>query len=192
MEISFSLAQSENIKPLLSDIMKNARISIGAERASLFLIDESISVLATFIADGGKLPPTMPLTNGIAATCARSKGGIIENDVYHSPLFNRSIDINTGFKTTSILACPILSNEGKLLGVVEMINKEANKDDGKFTNKDLNLLNAFASFSAVALENSRLKDVATYGDIGLEVTKWIGESERTEYEIPRPFLCPIV
>ena len=179
LNISFSLTKSEDVQRLLKDILIKARTSIGAECASLFIIDESANVLSSFIYDGGQLPPSIPLSSGVAALCAKSKKGIIENDVYHSPQFNRTIDISTGFKTRSLLACPVSSGSGELIGVVELVNK---KDD-QFNSKDLETINNFATLTSVALENNRLKDLATNGSTDIEMQKWISESERLSTDV---------
>ena len=187
-DISFSMAKSEDIRPLLQDIMGNARKTIGATRASIFLLDETANCFSTFLAetdDEKSVPATLPVTNGIISAVAKSKNGLIENDVYHNPNFNRAVDINTGFKTVSILASPIFDKTNKLIGVVEMLNKQSEfGKDEPFSDRDLEILNAFSSFSSVAIENCRLKDIVQNGDVEVELYKWIGESERQTYDIP--------
>jgi len=184
--ISFSLSNTEDIKRLLSDILQNARKTINAECGSLFLLDESAEVLSSYIVDGGVVPPSIPLTSGVAATCVKSKQGIIVNDVYHSPQFNRNVDQNTGFKTRSLLAAPLISATGELMGVAEMVNKNV----GSFGEKDLTMLNSFATFASVALEKGRLKEIAKLGDMEIELKKWIGESERKSCSIPIKLQLP--
>jgi len=179
-DVSFSLSKSESIHRILSDIIQNARRVIEAQRASLFLVDETAGVLTSFINDGGKLPPTLPLTAGIAGACAKSKESIVVNDVYADSRFNRAVDIGTGFKTTSLLVAPIVSSNGVILGVVEMINKS----NGGFNQKDLQLLQSFATFASVSLENSRLKDIAEFGSVEIELPKYIGESEKLDHNVP--------
>jgi hypothetical protein len=49
---------------------------------------------------------------------------------------------------------------------------------------DLQLLTTFACFTAIALENSRLKDIAHMSDVDVECAKWIAESERERFAIP--------
>lgn len=172
-EISLSLSKSENIQLLLSDIMQNARKVVGAQRASLFLVDQAANVLKSFIADGGDVPATLPLSTGIAAACAQSKEPYVVNDVYHDPRFNRQVDSNTGFKTKSVVVVPVIGSEGVILGVAEMINKSS----GSFSDADVKMLQSFATFTSVALENNRLKDIAELGTKEVELHKYIGESE---------------
>ncbi|EAY14486.1 3'5'-cyclic nucleotide phosphodiesterase family protein [Trichomonas vaginalis G3] len=175
LDVSFSITKREDVQRLLKDILSNARKQINAECSSLFLLDETSDSLTSYIADGGTLPPNLPLSSGIVAYCAKSKKGIINNDVYHSPEFNRTVDISTGFKTNSLLAVPVLSGSGELIGVVEMVNKV----DNCFNNKDLEIVQNFAVLSSVAIENDRLKGIATNGSADVEMSKWITEPERT-------------
>jgi 3',5'-cyclic-nucleotide phosphodiesterase len=181
VNIAFSMSKEESVQRMLSVIMKGARASINADRASIFLVDDIAGCLSTFIADGGQLPPTISLSIGLAAQCAKAKEGVCANDPYNSPYFNRTIDQVTGYKTMSLLAAPIIASNGSVMGVVEMVNKLS----GDFGNRDLHMLMTFAQFASIALEHSRLKDLAHLGDIELELTKWIGETERDSHEIPK-------
>jgi 3',5'-cyclic-nucleotide phosphodiesterase len=181
VNIAFSISKEQSVQRMLSVIMKGARASINADRASIFLVDEIADCLSTFIADGGQLPPTISLSIGLAAQCAKAKEGLCANDPYSSPYFNKTIDLATGYRTTSLLAAPIIASNGTVLGVVEMVNKLS----GDFGSRDLHLLMTFAQFASIALEHTRLKDLAHLGDIELELTKWIGETEREAHEIPK-------
>ena len=180
-EVSLSLSKAENLRNLLAEIMQNARIVVGAERASLFLLDPAAQVLKSLIFDGSDAPPTLPLNIGIAAFSATKKESIIVNDVYHDPRFNRSVDQQTEFKTRSVCVAPVVNSDGTVLGVVQMVNKK----NGDFLESDLNLLQCFAGFAAVAMENNKLKDIATLGTVEVELDKWIGKSEQDKCdEIP--------
>ena len=177
MNMSFSMSKEESVHQILSDILQNARRSIKADNASLFLVDEAEDCLRTFIVDGAKkcdLPATISLKTGIAAECANKREEIIVNDCYQDPRFNRTVDANNGFVTKSVLTVPLLKTDGALLGVAEMINKK----DGSFTNDDLNIIRSFATFASIALENSRLKDVEKYGSVESEISRYITDFER--------------
>lgn len=189
--IAFSMSKSESTQRILSDIMQKAKHSIGADRASLFLLDERAGVLSTFISDCDKLPNVIPLTTGVCSTCAKEKEEFFINDAYEHPKFNKMVDTITGYKTRSILVSPILGTEGRVIGVVEMLNKqkkdekEGKIEDVEFVKKDLQTVKTFGTFASIALENNRLKDIAHFGDCEIEMSKWIGESERKLYDIPK-------
>ena len=179
-DVSFSLSNSESIKSILGDIIKNARVTIDAECGSLLIVDETANCLTSFLVDGGKIPTTLPLTTGIAAAAVKQKECIISNNVYEDPRFNRTIDIENNFKTVSLLVTPIIATSGKVLGVVEMVNKQ----NGGFGEGDEKLIKAFATFAAVSLENQRLKSIADLGSCEVELPKYLAESERTTSAVP--------
>ncbi|EAY10947.1 3'5'-cyclic nucleotide phosphodiesterase family protein [Trichomonas vaginalis G3] len=179
-DASMTLTTNGSLQKVLKDIVTNARKSVDARRAAVFLVDETTSTLSSFISDGGKLPATLPLAAGIVGACVKSKEIISVTDAYSDPRFNRSVDKQTGFKTTSLLAAPIISKSGEVLGVVEMVNKET----GSFSEKDATMIKSFATFASVSLENARLKNIAELGSAEIEMAKYVGESERQSYDIP--------
>jgi GAF domain-containing protein len=181
-DVSFSLSQSESVQRILADIIHNARHAIKAECASLFLLDDIGGTLTSLIADGGKVPYTLPTTSGIAGECATLKEGLIVNDAYTDHRFNKEVDLGSGFKTRSLCVAPVMSSNGSVLGVVEMVNKA--EDAGGFNETDMQMLKSFATFASVSLENSRLKDLAGSGFGQSEMPRYISEAERTAFKTP--------
>ena len=186
LNVSTALSSNASVKSILGEIMTNARATTMAERASLFLLDDVIQVLTAYLADGGSMPQTIPLSHGIAASALKSKQPIIVSDPYHDPRFNKLIDFHTGFKTKSLLAVPVLTPEGKAIGVAELVNKQ----EGVFTQDDLKLLESFATFAAMLLEKRRLKDITEKGSAQIEMAKWVGEFERRSYKCPIKLSLP--
>jgi GAF domain-containing protein len=185
--VALSLSTEKAVKSILADIMQNARLVIRAERASLFILDDVVGVLSSYLVDGGKMPQTIPMSHGIAATTAKTRKSLIVNDAYHDPMFNKMIDYHTGFRTLSVLSAPVISSEGHVLGVTEMINKQ----DGIFTEEDVTMLQSFAAFAALSLEKRRLKDVAERGTAEIEMSKWIGDFERKSFALPIKLTLPV-
>jgi HD-GYP domain-containing protein (c-di-GMP phosphodiesterase class II) len=65
----------------------------------------------------------------------------------------------SGYRTRSLLAVPMESHEGRLLGCFQAINRlDETREDGvgAFSDDDVDLLSALSSFAAVALENALL------------------------------------
>ena len=60
--------------------------------------------------------------HGLTSWVLRNGKMINTPDAYTDPRFDSSIDKRTGFKTTSILACPIIY-EDKVRGVLMLLNK---------------------------------------------------------------------
>ena len=72
-------------------------------------------------------------------------------DTRDSRQFAPDFDRQTGFQTRSILCVPLISR-GRVLGVIEVINKL----NGAFNDDDLHLLQSIATSVSIALENSQL------------------------------------
>ncbi len=74
--------------------------------------------------------------------------------------FNSQYDDRNGYKTKSVLAIPMMLNDGTIIGVIQLMNKLA--PDGKVTGfpEDLvEIVTAIASQAAVGIHNSRLKHI---------------------------------
>lgn len=179
----------DSIRNKINDTLKTAKEIMECENYSLFIVDHVLGILTTYIVDGPKLPPTFPLSNGIAASTVTLKEHpiLIVNDAYHDPRFNSTADMNNGFKTHSILAVPVFSQKGEVIAVCEMINK---RDGLPFTNDDANLMKTFCLFIGQTIEMQKMSNVLKYGVAELEMQKWIGELERKSYSIPKKLQIP--
>ncbi len=83
--------------------------------------------------------------------------------------FDDSFDEREGYRTKSILTVPIKSSQTKVIGVVQLVNKQKKGRKGKskkrsigsFTQQDIMLVEALASQTSIALENAKLSsDIA--------------------------------
>ena len=98
--------------------------------------------------DGGELPGCIragsnPSTNSSAGSDARNQA-----NARADPRFLPDIDQRLGFETRSLVAVPIAAR-GKVLGVVEVLNKRSGDD---FTDDDASLLSVLATLCASALD----------------------------------------
>jgi signal transduction histidine kinase len=152
--VSRLLSSKLDISELLLTIMRLASRVVGAERASLYLLDEKTQELYFDVALG--LPEDVQKMRfktgeGIAGTCAKEGSSLIINDVANDPRHAQKVDNKSGFVTRALLTCPMII-KGRVIGVVQAINKS----DGDFVEADKNNFEAFASQAAIAIENSRL------------------------------------
>ncbi len=152
--ISRLLSSKLDLGELLTTVMQLATDVVGAERASLFLLDETTNELYFDVALG--LEPDLPtirlkIGEGIAGLCAKERKPIIINDTANDPRHSQKVDQESGFVTRSIMSCPMIM-KGRILGVVQAINHI----DGPFTEKDQRNFEAFAAQAAIAIENARL------------------------------------
>ena len=140
------------IMDLLSEVLKNVLETINAKDGSLLVLDEDTQELV-FVVVHGDLPADeliwrrLPPATGIGGWVAEKQRSVIVNDVQSDERFYPRIDEEFGFKTRSMLAAPVIGG-GKVLGVVEVLNKH----DGKLFNQDdQTLLTLMCRFSGELL-----------------------------------------
>src|SRR5208283_3968950 len=127
---------------------------LRAERASLFLHDAASHELYSKIALKSEIGEIrVPVGVGIAGAVARDLICINIPDAYQDPRFNQETDRKTGWRTRGIVACAMLDLEGKLVGVIQVLNKKG----GCFTAYDEYLLSVLSAQAGVALERARLQ-----------------------------------
>jgi len=89
---------------------------------------------------------------GLCGWVAKYREPVMTADAYSDPRFLKTVDTDTGFKTSHILAVPLLDRM-ELSGVLELMNKRA----GPFTDADLAFVQAACSACAIALRALRLE-----------------------------------
>ena len=153
-EIGNTLAISTfDIDKVLQYAMDMIRIVIDVEAGSLFLLhDSELEFKIAFGNDIRNLQKfKLKLGQGISGSVASQGKPLIVNDISQSPHFFPDVDAHTGFKTRSVLCVPMIS-QGKVLGVIELINKI----NGDFGPNDEHLLQSIVSSLVIAMENARL------------------------------------
>jgi adenylate cyclase len=100
---------------------------LEAERGTLFLLDEGAGELWSKVAtteDGEMFEIRIPRDQGIAGAVAQSGELINIPDAYEDARFDRSVDDASGFRTRSILCLPLVDQEGSVLGVAQILNRQ--------------------------------------------------------------------
>ena len=143
---------------LLDRVLHFAAQVLGAQGASALLLDEETGEL-TFCAALGThsqrlLGLTVKLGEGVAGRVAQSGQVAIVNDATGDTRFSRRIDARTGFTTRNLICVPIKVRD-RVLGVIEVVNRE---DGSSFSRADAEVLKAVANQAAIALDNARLYD----------------------------------
>ena len=151
-EIGSALGTALKLDDLLAVVMDNVTGLMDAERSTLFLVDEESGELWSKVTQGvTNTEIRLRAGQGVAGWVARTGKSINIHDAYNDPRFNPDVDAKTGFQTNSILCQPIRNQEGKILGVLQVLNRRS----GHFTTEDENLLTALSAQIAIAIENSR-------------------------------------
>ena len=158
VEIGKLLTSTLNLKEILELIMLKVSQLIRAQHWSLLLKNEESGELTFEIVVGIDKALFKGLCllpgEGVAAHVAKTGRAVFIPDVNDSPLFNRKIDLHTGFITRSIICLPLIYR-GKCLGVIEIVNV---KDMAIFELEDFPILTILADYAAIAIENSRYVD----------------------------------
>jgi PAS domain S-box-containing protein len=89
---------------------------------------------------------------GLCGWVAKYREPVLTADAYADPRFLKQFDEETGYKTSHVLAVPLLDRL-ELVGVLELINKRG----GPFTEADLAFVQAACSVCAIALRAIRLE-----------------------------------
>ena len=96
----------------------------------------------------------LPNHVGIAGHVFSSGETVNIPHAYADLRFNPSFDKQTGYFTRSILCVPVANQDGKRIGVTQVLNKKG----GPFSGEDESRLKAFTAQVSIALENAKLFD----------------------------------
>jgi len=94
----------------------------------------------------------IPASRGLVGAAVTDRRPINVADAYSDARFDQEIDQVSGYHTRSVLAVPMISRDGRIVGVLQALNKRG----GSFGHEDEELALALAGQGAAALENSRL------------------------------------
>ncbi|HHT9111401.1 MAG TPA: HD domain-containing phosphohydrolase [Candidatus Brocadiaceae bacterium] len=155
LDISHAMIEKTDLSSLLSLIMEQATKTMHADRSTLYLVDRERNELVSFIAQQSEIKEIrLPLGTGIAGYVAKHDKTVNVEDAYKNPLFNKETDTQTGYRTVTILCAPMRNHDGKIIGVLQVLNKKS----GLFTEYDEWLFNTYAGYAAIAIENARLHE----------------------------------
>jgi phosphoserine phosphatase RsbU/P len=161
LEELLSVAKATSIEKdfdrLIDLIVSAANRVMEAERGSLYIHDEAAGELWTKIAHQTERF-RIKVGTGIAGQAAAARQVINIRDADADPRHYKGIDHKSGFHTQTILAGPLINHDGRLIGVLQLLNKKT--PPYHFTGYDESLLAAFSSHIAVTLDQARL--VAQY------------------------------
>ncbi len=153
-DVAAALGSTLDLDLLLDVIMKKTTAVLDADRSTLYLHDEERGELWSKVTQGGEIHEIrLKIPQGIAGWVAKSGETVNIPDAYNDDRFNREVDKASGYRTRSLLTMPMLNAHGKVVGVVQVLNKSG---DRAFETDDEELLRALTSQAAVSIENSKL------------------------------------
>lgn len=172
LDSELNKVQDEDI--LLERILLEARRVVGADAGSIYAVRDDRLVInyAQNDTKQRELPPgqkliykvfTVPITTGTISGYAAATGEPVNiADVYNIPEsapygFDPTYDVISAYRSHSMLAVPLKTNNGEILGVIQMINK-LDQSGGviPFDHDDELLVMHFATNATVALQRAHM------------------------------------
>ncbi|GAB1483811.1 HD domain-containing protein [Treponema sp.] len=172
IKIDSELNLIQDLDLLLERILLEARRVVKADAGSIYVKEDDRLVIkyAQNNTKQRELPPgqkliysvfSVPISEKTISGYAALIGKLVNvPDVYDIPSdapysYNTSFDRISGYKTTSNLAVPLQTAEGRLLGVIQVINaRDAAGFNVPFTKEDELLISHFAANATVALQRA--------------------------------------
>ena len=182
IKVDTELIQIQDLDLLLERILLEARKVLHADAGTIYVKEtveeegEKVDKLAMKYSQNDtsqrELPPgqkliysvfSVPISDKtISGYCALKQEVVNVPDVYNLPpgvpySFGKNYDQISGYKTTSMLTVPLKTAEGRLLGVIQIINAKDKKGDTvPFTPNDEFLISHFAVNATMALQKAQL------------------------------------
>ena len=151
LQITNDMAASQNLDEALETLVEITTSTIGGERGTIFLNDENSQELYSRVAQGNfRREIRIMNTKGVAGWVFSNSEGAIILDAYKDDRFDKSVDMRTGYRTKSILCAPLKTVSGEIIGVSQILNKI----EGKFSEDDLEILEAMTQQAAIAIQGN--------------------------------------
>jgi diguanylate cyclase (GGDEF)-like protein len=181
-EVGRTIISSLELQTVLNIIMEKTRELVKAESWSLLLGEEvegglSLSVAVGEGADRSRTGAVIKPGEGIAGWVAREGKPVVVQDAAADPRWC-GLEEAYGVAARSVLCVP-LETRGRVLGVIEVVNKKG--DPAGFTARDLSLVTRLAGFAAIAIENARLYQQTKQLTLTDELTRLYNTRFFTQY-----------
>jgi len=181
--ICIALTAERDLHRLLDLILTKARELTLADAGSLYLIEEDEATGESFLRFMLAQNDTVPLPDmesivlpldesSIAGYVAKTGRSVRLADAYYASdrypfRFNPRLDMELGYRTYSVLAVPMRTPAGDVIGVLQLINRKTAPGPipdvlrveahvVSFSYEDEEIVRALASQAAAAIENNRL------------------------------------
>ena len=172
-EIAIASGNSQNIDQTLNTIVQKILRAVNAEQGSIMLLTEDEhDPFKTFLRkeDFSTLKPHYRINTSISGWVLKNEESLLIKNLSKDNRFNSTEEERKDIK--SILCTPIWF-EGKIIGVMTMVNK---KDKTEFTESDQTLLSIISIQTGQLIKNSQLQQEYFQKSKEAELSRW--ESEK--------------
>jgi phosphoserine phosphatase RsbU/P len=149
-EYAAKISREQDIAGLIRLNADLARDLAGAERCSLWLLDERTGELWTRVAhEIGEI--RIPAGQGIVGACIAQGQIMMVNDAQSDKRFMRAVDNSSGYRTDSVLCVP-LCHEAGVIGALQVLNKP-----NGFSEEDAEVIRLMASYASAAIQAESMR-----------------------------------
>jgi HD-GYP domain-containing protein (c-di-GMP phosphodiesterase class II) len=169
LKTSEEVNQLKDVDTILDKILYESRRFANADAGSIFLVDKD-SLIFSYVQNDTLFKGesanaalyqnfAIPISEqSIVGYAAKTRTNLAIDDAYELDptlpfAFNKSFDEKSGYRTTSMLTIPLIAQESRLVGVMQLINarNEAGRV-GPFTVEAKTYIPLFCNNAAVAIE----------------------------------------
>jgi signal transduction histidine kinase len=155
--ISQQLTSTLNTQTLLRRIVQASAELTSSDAASILLLDAASGELRFEMASNMQSHDferlVVPLDGSLAGWVVTHGEPLVVHDVRNEPRFFGDVDEETEFKTRNLLAIPLRSHRGDVIGCLEVLNK---RSGDRYDDDDVKLLTMLSLQAGIAIENARL------------------------------------
>lgn len=157
LKISHALLSEHQLEEVLRRIVDEARELFRAGGVTIALLDDETEEIV-FRAVASQNPQVvtqlqglrLPRDKGVLGWVVNHGEGVIVNDARTDARFADEIDEQTGAQTMSLCCAPLMNQEGRTFGAIELVNNLENP----FHDSDLVLLQSLAVTASAAVERA--------------------------------------
>jgi len=150
LEMGTSVSSARDVDDLLRTVMDRLTALLAAEASTLFMFDQAKDELWSRVLKGSSLKEIrVPAGSGLVGSVMKDGKTLVLADAYDDARFNPEVDRLSGFKTRSVIAAPLQHVSGRMLGVVEVLDRKINA----FSPEDVSLVETVAAQIAAVLDN---------------------------------------
>ncbi|XP_068618143.1 dual 3',5'-cyclic-AMP and -GMP phosphodiesterase 11 isoform X3 [Battus philenor] len=161
--------EQSTIEHMVLRILTHTQSLIRCQRVQVLLVHEASKGSFSRVFDleagdetdpGTRTSPyesRFPINIGITGYVATTGETVNIADAYLDARFDPSVDEDAGFKHNTILCMAIKNSEGRIIGVIQLVNKF---DGLLFTKNDENFVEAFAIFCGMGIHNTHMYEKA--------------------------------
>jgi GAF domain-containing protein len=153
--VSQHITPKVDVLRLLTEILDASLVVLKASDGTLMLTNDDTGELVFTVVRGSAADRLvgyrLPKELGIAGWVFQNRQPQIVRDVRRDARFYPQVDEAFGFNTRSMVCVPVTLDDGRVLGIIEVLNKVS---DREFTQEDLDLLLIVAQLAATAMRRA--------------------------------------